>query len=244
MSHGIWHDLLHLTAAVVLSGVGGLFVLASWRERRRAVAAGRTGATLVDRIAPASADSPKASMPAATAVLGAVLAIAAAAIHLAAAPAHIEELGALGWGFVLAAVLGAAWALAWGIAQTRGIAVAGIAIHAPIVVAWAVTRTLGLPLGPEAGVPEPVGVPDAAATLFELLLVALLAVRATGVGLRLGGAIRRAPSLAPIALVPAVGVVFLATTLAVSLALSHDHGAGEPHADAPHGAARVIDPGH
>jgi hypothetical protein len=36
---------------------------------------------------------------------------------------------------------------------------------------WALSRTIGLPIGPEAWMPEPVSTVDVTATLMELLLV-------------------------------------------------------------------------
>ncbi len=43
-----------------------------------------------------------------------------------------------------------------------------------VVGLWLVTRTVGLPIGPWAGRPEPLGVADMAATLDELVLAAVI----------------------------------------------------------------------
>ena len=53
-----------------------------------------------------------------------------------------------------------------------------------IVVMWIFSRTVGVPLGPEAGEPERVGLPDAAATGLEVLLVigALRIARSASIG--------------------------------------------------------------
>jgi len=231
MPHGIWHELIHLGAAAVLLGGGALFVFLSIRAGRGSPPSRPIPAVGTGQLRPVLT------------ILAATLSVAAASIHLAAAPVHLEELGLLGWGFVGAALFQGAWALSWAIQLSRGIALYGIVGSVAILAAWAWTRTVGLSVGASAAVPEAIGVPDAAATTFELLLISLLAIRIGGVERRLDEALRRLPALPAIALVPAVGVVFLATTLAVSLALGHSHAPGE----APdHGAASGLaaDPGH
>jgi hypothetical protein len=82
--------------------------------------------------------------------------LGAAAIHAAQAPSHLAEWWAAGIAFmVMAAVqalLGAAalrtdrWL--WQLAQAVSLATLGL---------WVLSRTVGLPVGPEAGLPEPVG---------------------------------------------------------------------------------------
>lgn len=159
----------------------------------------------------------------------------AAVIHLAAAPSHYEEIGDLASGFVVAAIFQAAW-IRWCLAgPSHRTAWIGIAGNLVIVAAWAWTRTVGLPIGELAGVPEPVGYPDAASVVFELILVAGLAARVAGVG----AAIERRIDLrtvAAIAVVPVVGLVLVLTSLAtVAIAGGMEHGpAGAPHAMAEH----------
>jgi hypothetical protein len=215
MSHGGWHELLHLAAAVVLVGGGGTLVGLSWIARSRT------------RPDPSGTPVPAAVSGA---VLVATLSLAAAAIHLAAAPAHVEELGIAGWGFVGIAAFQAAWALVWGIERSRAAAFVGIVGNLAVVTVWLVSRTVGLGVAGLAGMPEPIRTPDAAATLFELLLIAALVARQSGHVHGLERRIGDARSLATIAVVPAIGTVFLVTTLAVSLALGHSHSAGGDHA--------------
>jgi hypothetical protein len=65
----------------------------------------------------------------------------------------------------------------WGVAllrrpvSERSLRLGAIA-NLAIVGVWLFSRTIGVPIGPEAGSAEPVGVMDAAATLDQLLLVA------------------------------------------------------------------------
>lgn len=220
MSHDAWHDLVHLGAAAVLIGGGAFFIALAAIDRRR------RGPAPVRRV---DAADPARQLAAILRVLAVALAAGSAAIHLAAAPVHIDELGPLGWGFVAAALFHGAWALAWLIQPSRPVAVVGAVGSLAIAGAWAWTRTFGLPVGPLAGSPEPVGVPDVAATAFELLLVGLLAIRITGRERTAVELLRRAPSLPAIAVVPALGVMFLATTLSVTLALEHGHAPGDVH---------------
>jgi len=99
-------------------------------------------------------------------------------IHLALGPAHLGELGALGFGFFLAAGLQLGWAalavaVVLGFAgQSRSrplasLAISGLAINAAVLAAWAVSRIAGLPAGAAPWTPEALGTPDAVAGLFE-----------------------------------------------------------------------------
>lgn len=208
-AHG--HELLHLVAAVVLTVGGAAFVFASIRWRSM-VAVSSAGA------------SPVAGVGRSLTVMVAGLSAGAAVIHLVAAPHHYEELGDLGAGFLAAAVFQGAWSMAClsgPSARTRWL---GIAVNAAVVLAWAYTRTVGLPVGPFAGSPEPIGFPDAAAVTFELLLIAgLVAMRSRPFGAEPP---RAARTIASIAVVPVLGLTILATSLAtVAIASGLDHGA-------------------
>lgn len=145
-------------------------------------------------------------------------------IHLAVAPGHFAEIGDLAGGFVAAALFQLLW-IPWCLAgpSHRTIAI-GIAGNLAIIGAWAWTRTVGLPFGELAGIAEPIGYPDAASVLFEVLLVGGLLVRALGLDRALGrrGAAR---TLASIAVVPTIGLVLVLTALAtLAIATGMDHG--------------------
>lgn len=112
----------------------------------------------------------------AAAVLG------AAAIHLAVIPEHLEHWAAAGAFFLVLALA----ELAVGLNLLR----AGRRINALYIAAavsilplcvWTCSRTMGLPFGPEAGIPESVGLADAAACALELgtVLIAALLLRRT-----------------------------------------------------------------
>jgi hypothetical protein len=106
-------------------------------------------------------------------VLRAVVAstlLGAAVIHAAQAPSHLAEGWAAGATFVglagAQALLGAAavWAdrRAWQLAPAVSLAAIGL---------WAISRTVGLPVGPEVGDPEPVGRADLVAVALEAATV-------------------------------------------------------------------------
>jgi hypothetical protein len=106
------------------------------------------------------------------ALLLASLAWVAAIIHGAASAQHVAEwpLAAAFFGALAVAQLGlGAWL--WARADTAAL-IAGAAGSAAVVALWAVTRTAGLPFGPEAGHSESAGVLDVVASADELLLAA------------------------------------------------------------------------
>lgn len=110
-------------------------------------------------------------------VLQATALLGAAAVHAAVAPEHLTEWPAAGWFFValaLAEVALAALVLGRGARESTQLLVAAASVG-PLLL-WTWSRTSGMPFGPEAGVPEPVGLADCAAGVLEL--VALLGVAA------------------------------------------------------------------
>ncbi len=205
MIHDPGHALVESIAAAVLVA-GGVFVLLL---ARRARLAGGSVTLLSEPSVSHAATGVAAHSPLAGVV--ATLSLAAAVIHVAAAPAHLEELGLLGLGFVVAGTFQAAWALAWLIEPNRAVVNLGMAANLAILAAWAWSRSAGLP-----GLPvEGIAAPDAAASVFEAAIVGLLLARSR---------FRPAGPTAMIAIVPAIGIVFLITTLVLSSpALGHGH---------------------
>ena len=96
----------------------------------------------------------------------------AAAIHFAAARPHLMEWAPAG-GFMLASGLAQlAWAVWMATAPGDEAVVAGVALNAGIIGLWALSRTVGLPFGPNAGLAEHIHADDALATVLEALVVA------------------------------------------------------------------------
>jgi len=109
--------------------------------------------------------------------VAAVATAAAAGIHFAVAPEHFQEWWGFGTFFVASGVAQLTWAVA-----PRNVAI-GIAGNAALIALWAISRTTGLPFGPDAGTPEAVGPVDLASIALELVAVfALVANRFAVVG--------------------------------------------------------------
>ena len=131
------------------------------------------------RLWPGGTSSPPSSAPgrrlprviAATLVL---LSGVAAAIHFLVVPEHLEEYLAFGVFFIVIGVAQGLWALLIGLAPTRGLIVSGIIGNAAIVMIWALSRTVGLPVGPEPWTPESAGLWDVLSTACEILIVSWL----------------------------------------------------------------------
>jgi hypothetical protein len=98
--------------------------------------------------------------------------IAAAAIHFAVVGEHFDVGLLHGLFFVTVAWAQVLWALAVLIAPRPAVLTAGIAGNAAIVLVWALSRTVGVPVPPDPWTPEAVGVADLVATGLELVVIA------------------------------------------------------------------------
>lgn len=114
----------------------------------------------------------------------AVASAGAAAIHFAVIDQHFAEYWLFGVFFVVVAVAQLGWVVAVVSNPTRMVYVVGALGNALIAVTWVVSRTTGLPFGPEAGEPEPVGIADVVSTAFEVAVVAGTFLLLRGIELR------------------------------------------------------------
>jgi hypothetical protein len=108
--------------------------------------------------------------------------VASAAIHAAVVREHLSEWPAAGLFFIALTVAELAVAgLLLARRHPAGLVAAAVVSVGPLAV-WLVSRTAGLPLGPEAGTPEAVGLPDLVACSLEVLtlLAALALLRTAG----------------------------------------------------------------
>ncbi len=96
----------------------------------------------------------------------------AAAIHFAVISEHFEEYWVFGVFFFLVAWFQAASAVVIVARPDSRLFLAIAVVNALVTVIWIWSRTEGLPIGPEAGVPEVVGAPDVLSTVLEALSVA------------------------------------------------------------------------
>jgi hypothetical protein len=109
------------------------------------------------------------------------LAWSAGLIHVEAAIQHVDEHLLYAVFFALLAPAQFAWGVALYRRPGRRLLLAGAVGSLLVVALWIVSRTSGLPIGPAAWVPEPVGPIDSIATADEavLALVALLRLPAS-----------------------------------------------------------------
>jgi hypothetical protein len=104
----------------------------------------------------------------------------AAAFSMVAGLIHVEA-AALHWNvalwhavaFILLAIFQVAWALRVYSRPTPALLAAGAIISAGTIAIWAMSRTVGIPIPPDAWRPEEIGFLDVAATIDELAIVVL-----------------------------------------------------------------------
>jgi manganese oxidase len=105
----------------------------------------------------------------------AALSFAAEAIHLWVTPDHYLEWLGYGIFFLAAAVFQGFLGAALLFRPRRWVFLLGAIGNLAVVLLWAYTRAVAVPLGPMAGEAEPLGVLDFACTSAEVVLVTLLA---------------------------------------------------------------------
>ena len=145
-------------------------------------------------------------------VLGFAVAVAsagAAAIHFAVIDQHFAGYWLFGVFFVVVALAQLGWVVAVVSNPTRMVYVVGALGNALIAVTWLISRTTGLPFGPEAGAPEPVGIADVVSTAFEVAVVAGTLLLLRGLELRQSWEMR---SVRPVLAIAAIA----STTLALA----------------------------
>lgn len=157
----------------------------------------------------------------------------AAAIHFAVIADHFDEYWAYGLFFAIAAWLQVLWAIGLAAGVKRRLIVAGALGNALIIAIWIISRTSGLPVGPDAGSPEAVEFVDVLASGFEALIVlgGVVVLRDSAERTRL-----RARAVAVTTLVTALIVVPLTTAAIASVSVHKEsdlfHEA--PHQEIPH----------
>jgi hypothetical protein len=158
----------------------------------------------------------------------AVMSLAAAGIHFAVIGEHFQEYVVFGVFFSLVAWFQALWALGVVVAPTRWTLAVGLMANAAIACVWLVSRTAGVPVGPEPGVAEPVAILDLFSTVLELLIIAgCAALLLRGRYSRPSGGRRpRALFVGTLAL----GLIIL-STIGIAAAGEDEHG----HGDEQHG---------
>ncbi len=179
--------LVHAGHLLPLVGLGGWL---GWARLARARAgrarAGRARADRAGRAAVGPSPEPRstAAVPSDTAagpapvsvsfdarLLLMACSVGAAVVHADVIASHFQESALYGWFFVLSALTQLAWGLLILRRADRALLMGGAIGNGLIVALWLVTRTSGLPTGPEPWRAESVGGLDVLATVLELALV-------------------------------------------------------------------------
>jgi FtsP/CotA-like multicopper oxidase with cupredoxin domain len=105
----------------------------------------------------------------------ALLMLGAALIHLSVAPEHLREYLPFGVFFLVVGCAQIVVAVELFARPTRRLAMALAAFSIGLVALWFVSRTVGLPVGPNPGTPEQTGLTDVLCNLLEIIASALLA---------------------------------------------------------------------
>jgi hypothetical protein len=180
----------------------------------------------------------------------ALASVGAGAIHLAFGPEHMSEWALLGTGFYLSGVLQLAWGAWAAVTESRRQLAVGATGSLLFIGVWLVSRTTGMPFGPEAWQPEAVGRAD----LLCIALEAVVAVGALTLLRRPTAGLAPAGRVAVRGLLSGVALAVLATTGVAVAAPTHEHGgaaacgasAGTTHAshaaheDAAHALAALL----
>ena len=143
-------------------------------------------------------------------VAAAATLLAAAALHALAAREHADHWPAASQ-FFIALQLAQTWlglALLFNL-RTRATARLALLVSVGTLVLWAISRTVGLPVGPDAGVPEQVTRLDLAVALLHILTIAaaLILLGVAQRSTRLGAALCAPATVAAVLM----GVLLLAT---------------------------------
>lgn len=167
----LWHIVL-AASWLPIFGFALLWQKLAERRRRRAVLAPVVAPVSAPVSAPVLTDNGRSTWIQAAAVS----AFCAALVHLAVMPDHFRESPLYGTFFLTAAAgqMGfAVWIL---VRPTRTVARAGIAGSVLMVAMWLVSRTIGVPIGPDHGATETFGVLDALATAAEAVMAVACAM--------------------------------------------------------------------
>ncbi|HSP37682.1 MAG TPA: hypothetical protein VLR26_08015 [Frankiaceae bacterium] len=156
--------------------------------------------------------------------IGAAASFGCAAIHFAVMPEHWLEWKMAGLFFGVLAWVQVAYSVALLTSRRRLVVEAGLVVQLGTIGVWALSRTAGMPFGPQAGQAEPASFIDVVSTMLEVV-VAVAAVLLL---------MRRVPQIrlrAPVALagvgVLIAGVVGTTTASLVPSIGGHQHAHGE-----------------
>jgi hypothetical protein len=173
------------------------------------------GSILLPEIeAESGSEQPRATSRSGARVLTNAVALASAGagvIHLAVAPDHLREWVPFGVFFLVLGVGQLAWAALVWMRPTRSLLITGAIANTGVVALWLLSRSAGIPIGPEHWSPEAIGFADVVCSAYEALIVL-----ATCALLREGDRELRPPTSALARFAP----VFVGAPLTVAAVLS------------------------
>jgi hypothetical protein len=94
----------------------------------------------------------------------------AATIHFAVIQSHWDEYVPFAVAFAVTGVFQLAWAAVVLVRPGRAVLLAGVGVNLGVAAVWVLSRTTGMPVGPEPWTPEAVGVADVVSTIFEVVI--------------------------------------------------------------------------
>jgi hypothetical protein len=165
------------------------------------------------------------------AVALALTSLAASGIHFAVMADHFAEAFVFGLFFAVVAWAQALWAVAVVVAPVRIVLTSGIIGNLAVIAVWAMSRTVGVPLGPEPWTPESIGPADLLCGVLEgaIVLGCVLLLRhdmADATPDQDRRAVVALPALLAFGVALAVG-----TSVAIAASPEHEHAeAGHSHA--------------
>lgn len=170
-------------------------------------------------VAPQAPTFERIATPAAVLVTMATLSAAAAVVHLVMVPSHMDEFAAEGIAFAVAGWLQLLVAFYLWTQPSRALLGFTALLNVAFIGAWALSRTAGLPVGPNAGIAE-------SASLVDLTVVGLQAALVL-----LAVAVLLRPTLIEVSLppglamaVPLAVVIMTSAVVASPEARNHAHG--------------------
>lgn len=168
-------------------------------------------------------DDVRSGVPRASDVVLAITSLSAAAIHFAVTGDHFDEHVVFGLFFLAVAWAQILWAVGILLAPSRRFLMAGLIGNAVVVALWGLSRTVGVPIGPEPWTPEAVGGADLVCTVLEFVIVGGCAARLTSGAESEVDRTRPASSLPTIAF--GLSIVLVTSVAIASGGRGHGHGA-------------------
>lgn len=115
-----------------------------------------------------------ATRPAIALQVAAAASLLAGVIHYAVVPEHLTHWWVYAAFFTLLGAFEIVWAALILTGRERRLLLLGLIVNVAVLALWAVTRSTGLPFGPDPGNPEAVAMPDLLCCVAELVTVLAL----------------------------------------------------------------------